>query len=332
MKLICRYSAELYFCDHFKEDSHDDVHPIFRLPARKLLLKAKKWGAGQYDETEQKLLFLALMNTTGAVDFTVPASPSHSIVSANMESMFRIVTWFDTANPGTLRLPTYRVSELHYRLENINTWIAALFECREEWKRPSLTKNLQDALAPRELVLDRYINSPTKHTSEYATKLARWAISAAGVTGETAAYWLRLFQLKDNEIFKAPVEDLEKMMIFLETKLFEVGNPGAGYGGSYARKTLQHVRELYQTAKGGPLAMLTGGQTFSWLDEDEEYNQTDYSGGRKKTFDHERINTILKAKNAPAEEPKQINYPGNMKQYILDRAAWTLAQMLKENK
>ncbi len=276
MKLVCPYSGETYLTTFFNDDKQADPHPIFRLPTRTLLAKARKWGESKYSETESRLLFLALMNSTSAVTFQTYAYPSAQTVSAHMEGMFKMAAWWDTISGGRdqrgrdqqqidlmnttaanlfspltstskLKLPSYRVSEHNWQLNNISQWLSSLYECRKEWLQPSHRRHLQDILERREANLSKLIHSPHKRTEQYAAKLASWAMDAADVPADKRDRWTQLFKLKGDEVFTVSSSELEQLKDHLETALFSIDAVGSGYGSQYALTALRHIRELYET-------------------------------------------------------------------------------------
>ncbi|MDE1919030.1 MAG: hypothetical protein KGH96_23565, partial [Sphingomonadales bacterium] len=100
--------------DEFKnEPTVIDTHPIFKVSVRSLLARAKRWGLGGYSAQEEKLLFLALLNSTNAVEWEVPATPSEQVVKKNLESMFKLVAWYDKVitEGSMIKLPKLRVTQ-----------------------------------------------------------------------------------------------------------------------------------------------------------------------------------------------------------------------------
>lgn len=329
MKLLCRYSGLAYQTDYFQEDKMVDCHPIFRASQRDLLAKARKWGEGKYEENEEKLLFLALLNSTGAVDFKTPASPSRSIVLQNMEALFKLVAWHEHVNPGTFKLPTFRVSDYDYTLSNVHVWITSWYECRAEWMRTGDRKALQDSLETREFIISKMINSG-KSAEEMAPRLASWAMIAAKVPLWTRDYWTALFKLKGDAIYdQEHLDGLESCLQWMQDKLFAVGSYGAGAGTTYAILTLQLLQSLKERCEGGQLADLLGNEarSFSFSSINEEGEESEEKGVEFQG--RELVTWKLMAAEAPTEEPKREDYP-SLGAFIRARANFSAVRILRE--
>ena len=277
MRVICRISGmEGFSFPHFKnEQTVVDLHPIFRLSRKELLSKAKKYGYGEYDAEEEKLIFLALLHATEAVEWELPAQPDVITVHKNLEQMFKLVTWYDMVGGDHLKLPKLRVGIYNQKLENINVFITTWYEVRQEWMSYSSRKMLQQVLEDREAVLERLIHSP-KATEDYAKRLAGWAMVAGKVHQDRVEEWTKIFCTKpDDHALSLDLDELLDMRDHMITELYAVTAAGGGTGSIFSAKVLEHLHKLVKIREGGLLGLLgakVGGPsgTYQMYLEDED--------------------------------------------------------------
>jgi hypothetical protein len=349
VKLLCKISGVEYQSSTYfdNEPIFPDTHPVFRLPARTLLAKAKKWGSGNYSEQEEKLLFLSLLNATGAVIWEVPAEPEHQTVLKNMESVFKLLAWYTEVSAGTLKLPVYRVSSYNYTLSNIGTFVSSWYEVRKAWMSPGSRKLLEDILEQREFMLTKLIHSQKgQNTEAYAKRLASWAMDAGRVE-DTPEYpqkrkiWTDLFLLKlgSSELFSCDLDELLDLRDHMEKELYAVGSIGAGYGSLYSSKVLEHLEKLVTQRKGGYIAYLGGevggaAGTFSISSQEEVESSWELEAeGRSSSETGEeilRLEKLLADSGCPSSYPKKENYPGKLSDWIRANASWTLNSESRE--
>lgn len=331
MHILCPISGEDFFSsmDFKNEPAITTPHPIFSLPPRSLLAKAKKYGNQRYTEKEEKLLFLALLNSTEAVEWEVPGSPTPQVVSKNLDTLFKLVAWFQEVKGYSLTLPKMRVSLLNNSLENINIFISAWYEIRQEWMSQSSRKLLADVIEHREQLLDKLIHSP-RSTEQYAKKLISWALIAANVPKDRWEEWTHIFCLKLNEeALTADLDELLDMRDLFERELYKKGvGVHSGGGSLYSHKTLEHLQKLVKIKEGGLLGLLGAevggpGNTFSFL------THTNIAPEKEESRKKELVEFIA-TKNAPASEPLKKEYEGRISDWIRAKAAWVLVKAAKE--
>jgi len=330
MKLQCRISGlTFYSAYHFKNEPtvRNALHPIFSVSLRDLLAKAQKYGRGDYTEEEEKLLFLALLNKTDAVDWEVPANPSPDTVDRYLDSIFILLSWYEKVTPGALKLPRMRVSEHNKNLANIGMFIQSWYDVRKEWMSPSIKKFMADLLEHREHLMQRLINS-RRDTFEYAGKLASWAMDAADVHPDRRAEWTALFKMKpDKEALTCDLDELLDMRDHMERHLYAVEGLGhkSGLSGDTAKKVMDHIHRLVEIREGGMIALL-GGFGITATDDFQHKVNT----GGVTTTDIQQLKSKIQESGAPNTEPKKEDYP-NLISFIKAKSAWVLSSHLREN-
>lgn len=342
MKCYCQISGvEFFSSEDFKEENTvQTYHPIFLLPARSLLAKAQKFGKFLYSEREEKLLFLALLHATEAVKWEVPAAPTEQTVKKNMESVFKLLAWYEKISQGSLRFPELRVTAYNYTLDNIGVFITSWYECRKEYMAPESRRLLAAVLEEREYKLTRLINSP-RDTFAFAGKLWDWAKVAADISDPgQLEEWGRLFTLNLNNGLLACSElenkEIEDMRDWMQEHLYATGSIGAGSGSSYSAKVLEHTHKLVNLSRGGMTGYLSselGGpqNTFQLLVE------ADTSDGVEKLQELE-AELVRKSEEKKVSlhilqsfsQPDRINYKGRLSDWIRDNSTWVGTVDLRE--
>lgn len=339
MRTKCPYSGIAYNSGSFfsLDTPVIDPYPIFKLPLRDILAKARKYGQGLYSETEERLIFLALLHKTDAVDFEVPADPDRNTIRNNLEPLFSLLYWYEKISPGMMKLPRMRVSSYNSNLSNINSFIRAWYEVRQEWMRPSRNKLLADLLESRENKLHKLIHSSHKNLESYLGILASWAIDAAGVDNsqeypDKRETWISIIKTKPDEAaLKLDIDELKDIVDTMEANLYAPHGPGYGSGSIQASKVLAHLHRLLDLKKNGLLGFITeelGGpsQTFKILSSPETSMETISS-----TEDSllERLNEEFP--NLSDEAPKREDYPGKLSDWVRAKAAWVRREQVKED-
>lgn len=334
MKIKCRYSGIVFFSSSaFKDDpAVDDLHPIFRVPRRTLLAKSKNYGTGKYDIHEERLLFLALLNSTDAVTFEHPANPKHSLIRRNMEGLFRLVAWYDEVAPGTIKLPTFRVTEHSYTLESIGSFIRSWYEVRKEYFAPAARKAQLEHLEAREYMIHKLINSPHKKIENYASRLIAWALPAAEIYDpDLIEEYTALYTLKGDAIFNADLDELIGMRNTLQKGLLTPGSHASGAGLSITLQVLHYAEKLVKTRAEGKYAAIIGNDpanSFTLLSS--SYAQI------SDTVDLEQEENLILAQmkemGMPEAEPNKMLYPSSQgMKWMMDMSAWRLTRQLRED-
>ena len=329
MRVICKISGiEFFSSPHFKqEQTVVDLHPIFRLSRKELLNKAKKYGHGDFNHEEEKLIFLALLNATDAVEWEMPATPDISIVSKNLEQVFKLVSWYDTVGGDHLKLPKLRVGIYNCYLDNIAIFISTWYEVRKEWMSYSSRRLLAKVLEDREAVLERLIHSP-RATEDYSKRLASWAMDAGKVPLDRKEEWTKIFCTSpDTKALSLDLDELLDLQDHMEKELYNVTAPGHGSGSIFSAKVLEHVHKLVKIREGGFLGLLggkVGGPqgTYELYLEEEDFSSDEAIESMKDKLSSEIQKYAILAPGT--DEPRKEDYPGKLADWIRAKASWAL--------
>lgn len=278
MKLSCPISGIIYPVPEFQWiGGISNPHPIFSLNTKQLLSQAAKWSSGQMTEDETKLLFLALLKSTGEtltddgsykslVEFNHIASPSPELIAKNMELLMTVSQWrANSILSHKLKLPRYIISyPQNHTLDNIrvylDTWLNRKAASEQAYNSAYANRMTADMRREEEKLV-RLIKGGLKRGQVYELGLAKWALTACGYDQQSDEYlwnyWTKLFCLKEPEIYstrlrkeKLLVEDLTELVDTMGEKL-EVYSREAN---SISKAVLIHVRNLLKINKDGPMA------------------------------------------------------------------------------
>ena len=186
--VLCAYSGIEFAVPHFSHSfySRECSHPVFTLPVPKLLgIVENQWLEQRLTPTENYLLYLALFNSTGLMEFRVPATvtaDTSAIIAANMIPLSEIVTAIYESGAEKVRevlyLPSFVISPDTKDLESSPDWIAIWVQAYASFKDNYRTANELEKLVRKETNLERKIKDRSKDIATYARDLAIWAADA----------------------------------------------------------------------------------------------------------------------------------------------------------
>lgn len=242
MKVICTISGvEFRLADfsHGANTSTNGVHPIFNWETKQLLNQLPRWINGQLSPTERRLLFLALLNSTGLVDWKSPGNPDDALIQKSMEDVAKLATWVGANNEARIPLVqvTVKYPETHL-MDNVKIWVEVWNKQRSDFHDKYKTVFREEKLSSQEQVLERLIKSTHKRTQDYAGQLAKWFMDSASVPTALQDYWTTLFKLKGYDVYNARRVDLEELVNHAQDHL------GDYHGTIFGNRTLKHLRSL----------------------------------------------------------------------------------------
>lgn len=236
MKILCSYSGlELQITYFPGTIERGEVHPVFSLPQKRLLSYLGKWSAQELTPPDSYLLFLALLNSTGKVEFRLPAlrAPNtEAIVANNMEALAKVVYKINEIVHPAFSIPTFVISQETRSLETITQWIDTWESNIKDFNDGYRSFSLSRALLVREEALERLIKHPTRKVDTYAHILADWAEIAgsfpsflvttpSGEKKTCSTYWKSIISkcCKGESIFSIPSEDLKELITHCEDNI-----------------------------------------------------------------------------------------------------------------
>lgn len=330
-RVLCAISGVEFKCEHMPLylTSREHSHPIFSVPTPKLLKLLDRWFSQELSDTENYLLYLALWNTTGLVEFRSPATrtgETASIIAQNLPALVRVVERIADSSEARiseiLHLPTFVITPDTADLMNSHDWIRIWEMCFEEYQNKYVTATALERLTARESILERYIKDHTKEISIYAKQLANWAYDAGNfalhadyiVLNEydkhelMSSYWKRIIVAcaKSESIWEIPDIDLQDLIEHCEEHIY--------HGSIYAHTLMSLLRAGAERKKNfldlGSIDIGANGTTFRILDADASVQDA---------------NLLAAIDSAPSSPPIEGNYPNKLA-YIKAKMNYKLAQ------
>lgn len=348
MKVYCRLSkVQFNIPSQFPTLQLEAEHPIFTAPQPMLVAKAKDFMEGKLSDTEQRLLFLALLKSTGLVIFQCAAEPSVKIVAQNMPALLQTIEWHIRYR-NRFPLPSYVIGQATKQLTYINEYIKMWDEEKETYLQRTAKKQLVMRAEEIEDKVLTYLHSWNKDPDTYAKHMIKWAMDASGLPDKTTYDkqirddWATAFCIRERDlaIYDASTDDLDAMITWFEQFLDATQNP------ILVPAVLKRARRRLRQASDGILADLTGGQDYALLDDDDDVVSSGSSPTPIDLYDEiakirapriiridgvqANINKTLAA--APIEKPEKTAYLAagrSLGEWLRDHARWSFAQQHK---
>lgn len=316
-RILCSISGVEYNCEHMQVylTSRESHHPIFDIPTARLIQLTPRWIQGELSSTENYLLYLALFNSTGLMDFRVPATrtvDTASIIAQNMAPLASIVEriW-DSGSikvSEILHLPSFVITPDTKDLESSPDWIQIWNNCYKDYQDHYSTSTALEKLNRQETILERYIRDHNKDISTYASRLANWAADAAKFYDENytilnehnqaemlSSYWKRIIVAcaRTESIWDIPDGDLAELIAHCEETIY--------HGSIYAHTLMSLLRAGAERKKNfldiGDIDIGQHGTSFRILDASASV---------------EDANKLALIDSAPLEAPIEKNYPNKL--------------------
>ena len=297
--------------------SREAHHPIFDLPLKKLWRFIPKWSAGELNQVDSYLLFLAFLNATDLVRFQTSAKvteQTNSIVASQMQPLISAIQKISGIKHPVFAVPRFSINEVTSDLSTISALIQSWHEAHAEFLKGSAREKYKSKLQAKEVSLYKLIRSPQLNPKSYAHILASWAALAAdfpeyqvkapdGSITTLSQYWQDLIIRchTDTEVISLPLADLEELLEHVETTV-EVGTIFATHLFSTIRVGISTIKDFHLTP-------------FTIVDSAEQ-------------AEVEAANLQNLIASAPEAEPKRTNYPNEFS-FIKAKMKWQLAQKYK---
>lgn len=335
-KIICSHSGVEFSCEHlpFPISSREISHPLFSVSSRKLIGLTSSWAAGRLSQTENYLLYLALLNSTSLVEWRVPAiyhDRTPQIIANNMEQLIHIIGRIDAIKHPSFVLPHFVISQDTCSLENSYHWIQAWLQNYNDWRDNVKSHANDQELTRRENSLNKLIKTSHKKIEDYPRVLAQWARIAAdfplrmvkvrGIKMELADYWEEIIIkcANDESAFHINAADLQELYDHCEDELIAPvdrdGNYTIGEGSLYATTLMRYLRKGIQRQQNylGDLGDSISGGLTAYRILSPETSASDAN-----------IQAMIDA--APDKEPQKRDYP-SLIAYLKAKSRW----LQKEN-
>ena len=335
MKLTCSISGIPFAVPQFSwlQNGIQVKHPVFHLPMERLIQQASRWSTGRMTDDECKLLFLAILDNMGEarvdpigsrgpkqfaklVQFRSAVDLDIKTVHRNMELLIKQALWkinsIETAFDAA-RLPLYKAGlPDNYHLDNIGSYLLAWENVHARNMKTAAERYSQRMtmeMRAKQEALSKMIKQNLLRSNNYEKVLGIIALDMMGYKPgmDLYDYWLKLFMLKEPEIYATRLKegssslatDLEELKETCETKLIAFTKEGS----THTKAILVHVRNLLTIHNKGPLA-------YYDLDDISLANAPIYMQKLKDS-----------AAAAPADKPNPKNY-STIADYMRAKTAW----------
>ena len=210
-------------------------HPIFSLGTRELIALTPLWTGRKLTTIESSLMFLALLNSTGLVEFRTYARPAPEVVENNMESLLRITTWIYNVKHPALLMAKFAITQDTATLSNISHWMDIWFRCRKEFEDGYKEYQTARTKLIKESALEKLIKTPNKTPENYANSLADWAalagnfpVSMITVNNKAVSikdYWKSIIKLcgTKGNVWRIDTNDIQELLEHCEDRI-DAGN------------------------------------------------------------------------------------------------------------
>lgn len=340
MRLICAYSGVEFSTTYFGGlRDIKSVHPIFELSTKQLLSRTADFFKPETDRMERRLQFLALLNSSGLIEWRMHATPSDQTILMHFEKLSKCLSWLDLYQYDTKhsrrigpQFPKFAITPETKSLHNIKYWLNCWEDAREEYEHGTRRETLSKRIERRERALQKLIMDSTKNPEQFAWTLAQWAADSTDFPINQHVR-LRKADKSDPESEDTIITLREYWISILCNKnLYEVRQEHLLHLESYLTENLEHgsiyafnVLELVRGKLKKQNASLGFDDIFS-AEELQRIQESPFSIIPTDTV--EQANVLSIAATAPAKEPARAEYADNF-QYLKARAKWQIAQSLK---
>lgn len=324
-QITCTISGEiLYKSDLLLGFNLADIHPIFKAQ-KSLILNANivhSFGHAASNR-EKKLWYLAVLNTLDLVEFQVPAMPEPWTMEYTFRDLCTLATWVDYARHGKIAeihgfvekivFPRYLVKQDNQRLENISSWISALYDIRKIFLARDLENDVKKHLNQTAQKIEIEFRAAGLINQAFTAPLAKWALDISDCPEDKYAKWKDILQTPLGEAWCLDTREVKEIREYLQLEL-PVTN-------DQAIAVLHQIKLLYEATTKG----LTAGD---WEDE-----ESDEDSGEVKTFQRpkgpikpnkpEIEYQVLLSETELPPEPQKSEYP-KLFQYLAAKANWDL--------
>lgn len=299
-RIICGISDIPFTCSHIPIvlANREYTHPIFMLPQRKLLGLYSLYVKGNLTDIDAYLLFLALLNSTDAVEWVVPTkvtTSTPSIIASNIGQLVKVIWETNAIVHPSFKQPRFFIRSDTNSLDNIKVWIAAWQDNITLFKSGIDSISEHQKLIQVEKKLAKIIFSPEAGNTKLASAVAEWADKAAAFPSAKREAWKLIIRKCYNleAMFSTPKEDIVAIKNYCEENL-ESGSI--------------HFHNLMKTLRTG----ISNHNDFLGLGS---FDSTDKNCGYTLLDTDNSIaeSTMLDIiKSAPDKEPTASDYPNKL--------------------
>ena len=226
-RIICGTSGVPFTAEHIPMtlSSREMNHPIFYLPQKRLLGLYSLYTKGRLSDIDSYLLFVALLNSTDNIVFTVPTcvtTSTEKIIASNIRQLVTVIWETNAILHPTFKQPRFHVTGDTSNLDNIKMWILAWRKNIEDFKTGIDTRSHAKKILDVEKRLERLIFSPTSTTdTQLCNAVANWACLSGEFPVAKMDNWKLIIRKCYNmqAMFSTPKKDLIELKEYCEENL-----------------------------------------------------------------------------------------------------------------
>ena len=320
MRLSCQYSKTNFSTSALLSTGINDpvacIHPIFYANLEYLDKVYAAWEEGKLeDKKDQRLLFLALLNATNRVDWYCPADPKPETVAKHMEALHSHVMWMTDVMLPRLALPRFSINPSTAKLGNIQVWMEAWDEIRNDFEKGYLSRSEQAAKSRKEAVMELLTRTKNKDDTSrvkhlaYLRTLADWAAVALQFPASVSEFWKQIIRCQSARAA------LDFRPVDVEELLEHVTENG-DYNSTHYFALLTQVKKVLADAKGESISDLDFASLL--VDPDTPSKVRAPSSGTEAAALARQISM------APLSAPKESDF-ATKTQYLVAKARYSLA-------
>lgn len=322
MKVICSKTSIEFTASGFATlPVTSGEHPLFSAPFSTLLSLTESWRKRELSEGESRVLFVALLSSTGKVRWNTAATPPPEVVEKYMDYMIYTTNWKNAVGER-LSLPEFHITHSTREMKDVGTWLSVWNNKQKEEVSASYTLRVREDIAKAQERLKKLLIAGREGDSLFLRHLYKWFVVATGVPSGIRDYWEQLFLLERPAIWGASVTDLDEMKEWVEDKLFSNGAATQSMD-SYSMQCYRHVVKQWRDCKEGVLGALGEGVS--------PYTIISNSPTREVTNGVSGPETSEIVSLSKIDEPLLSNFSSSV-DFIRARARWKLAKMHQEEK
>lgn len=305
MLLICSKSGVEFTASGFNNFRIRSEHPLFSANFDTLLEIAKDWRSGSLSESECRVLFIAVLDSTSLLvwhkdDYGVAcaAAPTAITVQRYMERLLFTANWKNSIGN---RIPLNQIAINHAScsLENIGNWLDNWNSTQKEFTSSMHLQSMRTTIAAAQEKLIKLLQLNKQDSALFLKHLARWFMVASNAPKALHDYWTDLFLMQKPEIWNASTTDLDELKEHCEHNI--------PMNSTYAMYAYRHICAQYTEASEGVLGAIVGnGPIYSIISDPVE-----------------QANLAVLSEQAPEAEPKQQDYETTVL-YLKARATWRI--------
>jgi hypothetical protein len=172
------------------------LHPIFSLPIYTLLDRhttAKIYNR-DYSEEDKSLLFVALINSTGALklDANCAGLPDWKVALRYMNPLVEIIKWWHYLDSKLFHFPSLRITPLTDWNTATRNWIYTCHECRLQWENGARKFARKDKAKLATKIVVKQLRAENLGVEVNLSNLYSWATSEHSLAQLDKIVWTLL--------------------------------------------------------------------------------------------------------------------------------------------